>query len=161
MPINARNHPLMAAAGYLFDKGSVSAPGADKRITDESLIEKIEGRLHNVQYMAHAMDIFDTASSNVPPDRQGSLQFAHLMKQEGELVWHGYIYSALRRFQRQQRNDALRAGLGMLFAVESGIIAGRDAVLALAPDYIQMHDMRNDDGGKDLERQRQLPETTA
>ena len=161
MPIDAENHPLMAAAGYVFDKGRVSAPGAETHIRDETLIEKIEGRLNNVEYMAHAMDIFDIASSNVPPNRQGGLQFAHLMKQEGELVWHGYIYAALRRFQRQNRDDALRAGIAMLFAVENGIIAGRDAVLALAPDFIQMHDLRNDDGGKALERQHQLPEPTA
>lgn len=161
MLINAENYPLMAAAGYLFDKGSVGAPGTNKRITDEALIDKIEGRLNNVQYMAHAMDIFDTASSNVPPNRQGGLQFAHLMRQEDDLVWHGYIYAALRRFQRQNKNDALRAGIAMLFAVENGIVAGRDAVLALAPDFIQMHDLRNDDGGKALERQRQLTETTA
>ena len=161
MQITAESHPLMAAAGYVFDKGRVSAPGGETHVRDTDMIETIEGRLNNVQYMAHAMDIFDTASSNVPPNRQGSLQFAHLMRQEGELVWHGYIYAALRRFQRQGRYDALRAGLAMLFAVEKGVIAGRDAVLALAPDYIQMHDLRDDDGGKALERQRQLPDQTA
>ena len=160
MQITAESHPLMAAAGYVFDKGRVSAPGAETHIKDRDLIHKIEGRLHNVQYMAHAMDIFDIASSNVPPNRQGSFQFAYLMKQEDEYVWHGYIYAALRRFQRQGRNDALRAGLGMLLAVENGIIAGRDAVLALALDYVQMHDIRDDDGGKALERQRQLPDPT-
>ena len=95
MPIEADDHPLMTAAGYVFDKGRVSAPGAETHIRDESLVDKIEGRLNNVQYMAHAMDIFDIASSNVPPNGQGSLQFAHLMKQDGELVSVSYTHLTL------------------------------------------------------------------
>tara|TARA_B100000929_G_scaffold130776_1_gene103529 strand:+ start:1790 stop:2278 length:489 start_codon:yes stop_codon:yes gene_type:complete len=158
--LTALGYPRLAEAGYEFDGKNVKAPGACQGdvIRDPDLLDKLEGRLSNVDYMAHAIDIFDTARSNVPGTPAGNEQFAHLMRREN-LVWHGLLYVALRRFQREGRNDALRAGLAMLISTERGIIAGRDAVQAMAPDLVQMQDIRDDDGGKQLERQAQLPAT--
>lgn len=158
MNANAHSYPRLAAAGYVFKNGEVSAPGENGTIKDYSLLTKMEGRLSNIAYMAHAIDIFDTAQSNVAPNKDGTQQFAHLMNYERDLFWTGYIYVALRRFQREERNDLLRTGIGLLLAYEQGIMSGRDAVQALAPNLVQMHDMRVDDGGKEIERQRQLPE---
>lgn len=156
--LTAHGYPRLAEAGYEFDGKNVKAPDACQGdvIRDPELLDKLEGRLSNVDYMAHAMDIFDIAQSNVPGTNAGNQQFAHLMSRE-HFVWHGLLYVALRRFQREGRQDALRAGLAMLISTEQGIIAGRDAVQAMAPDLVQMQDTRDDDGGKQLERQAQLP----
>ena len=48
--ITADAYPLMAAAGYVFTEGRVSAPGAaaGDHITDERTLTNIEGRLDNI-----------------------------------------------------------------------------------------------------------------
>jgi hypothetical protein len=158
--ITADAYPLMAAAGYVFTEGRVSAPGAaaGDHITDERTLTNIEGRLDNIAYMARAIDLYVEGRSDAEPNLDGTKQFMHLIDDASGFAMRGWLYVALRRFQRMGRLDALRAGLGMLFAAEKGIMSTRDAVQALAPDLVQMHDTRDDEGGKALDRQRQLPE---
>lgn len=159
MNIKASDYPRLEAAGYEFLEGRVQAPGAGpgNNIREKAFLDQLEGRLSNIAYMAHAIDIFDTASSCVARNPAGGQQFAHLMNPKRDLVWTGFLYVALRRFEREGRLDLLRAGLGLLIAVEKGIASGRDAVQAMAHDLVQLHDIRDDDGGKAIERQNQLP----
>ncbi|MAM39529.1 MAG: hypothetical protein CL949_13740 [Erythrobacter sp.] len=153
----AAEYPRMAAAGYLFTNTTAYAPGSDKvgHIRKEQTLDRLEGRLCNVEYMAHAMDIFDTGASVLPLNREGRRQFDYFVNGRGKAIL-GLLYVALRRFQRENRRDALRAGLAMLVASEDGIISVRDAVNAMAPDLIQMLDGFDDEREKALTRAAQI-----
>ena len=141
-------YPRLAEAGYEYTDRGVMAPGANKPITDPELLDKLEGRLDNIEYMAKAIDIFDTGASDVAGTQSGQNQFDHLINTP-HLVLTGYLYVALRRFQRCNRPEALRAGLAMLLTAELGLVGEKDLVASMAPDLVQKEDIREDD----LERQ--------
>lgn len=143
-------HPLMLANGYEISGESQSLrAGTGGGSIQDDIADRLEGRLSNVRYMAHAMDIFDTGQSHEPYDHSGSRQFDHLMSKPG-LQWTGYLYVAIRRAQRERRLLDVQRGLALLLAMEQGIIEGRAAVSAAAPELTLMEDMRADEGEKPL-----------
>ncbi len=147
-PYSADKFPLLAAAGFTFTKEGALAPGGDEPIRRLATLEKLEGRLANVRYMAAAMDEFDIGSTDQPNDANGRRQFEHLMNPSFPDRWTGYIYVAMRRFQRDGELAKLSLMLGMLVAYEDKLVSGRALLDTIAIDLVQMADLRDDDGEK-------------
>ncbi|AXK43797.1 hypothetical protein [Erythrobacter aureus] len=150
-PYRADKFPLLAAAGFTFSKDGALAPGGDEPIRRTATLDKLEGRLANVRYMAAAMDEFDIGSTDQPTDVNGRRQFEHLMSESFPDRWTGYIYVAMRRFQRDGEFTKLALMLGMLIAYEDKLISGRALLESIALDLVQMADLRDDDGEKGRE----------
>ncbi len=149
-------YPLMHAAGYLFENGAAYAPGSYRQAPVRRSLRDVEGRLHNLSYMAAAIDLFDIQSTDLAPNWNGSRQFDYFMNSGEQANFMGYLYVALRRLQRSGNLAGLRAGLALLFAEEDGIITLRDAVSAIAPDLIQKHEAFDNGDEKALTRAYQI-----
>ena len=152
----SNEYPLMHAAGYLFENGAAYAPGPHRQTRVRRSLWDVEGRLHNLAYMAAAIDLFDLRSTDLAPNWNGARQFDFFMNGDEKANFMGYLYVALRRLQRAGNLAGLRAGLALLFAEEDGIITLRDAVSAIAPDLIQKHDYFDDGKEKALTRASQI-----
>lgn len=152
-----KDFPLLIKAGYVVTDTAIVLPNTNLKIENHDLATHMEGRLHNAIYMGAAIDFFDGIFDDFDlgnPDEtkniRGTKQFAHLMNHHD--VWLGYLYVALRRFQRNGENARLRALLPLIFAHEEKKVSGRDVLETFAPDLVQKEDIRYDNSEKEQAR---------
>jgi hypothetical protein len=124
------NYPLLSDAGFNFPQANLT----------NKQIESMEGRLNNVQIMAHAMDIFDKGKSNIVENKLGSKTFFSLMSC-GETAMLGCVYVAMRRFQRENKLAELRATLTLLIMAENGVLAFADILQTVSPEVLELYNV--------------------
>lgn len=132
-----RIYPRMVAAGYLFSEdGEAKTPSSKPNATiwDERLLANIEGRLENLQYMSHAMDMFDITESREHENTQGTRQFQHLLEKS---TWVALVYVVMRRHQRNYNKEGLRAVMAILLSCEKGIASEKDALNIIGSDLLE------------------------
>lgn len=92
-------------------------------------IEKMIGRIANIEYMAAAID--EHQGNETGPlstkDKDGKEQFLYLLS-EKNFKDEGRFYIILRKYHKKKDYARLRAGLTLLLAIESGVISYDDAV---------------------------------
>ena len=127
----------MTATGYLFSEdGEARAPEskANATIWDERILANIEGRLDNLQQMAHAIDIFDVNESRERENIQGTRQFQNLLEKS---TWVALIYVVMRRQQRSYNKEGLRAVMAILISCERGIASEKDVLNIIGSDLFE------------------------
>lgn len=87
-------------AGYL----SPIHTNEDDPIRSEELLNKLNGRLSNVAYMAKRIDEDDGVSNPAESGHKGSLQYRHLQQ---KAPTDAKTYKVMRRLQRENNNKAL------------------------------------------------------
>jgi hypothetical protein len=91
-------------------------------------VEKMIGRIRNVEYMAAAIDQHEGDETIVlsDEDKYGREQFLYLLSDK-DMKDQGRFYIILRKFYKTRDLPRLRAGLQLLLGIESGIISYQDA----------------------------------
>jgi len=108
--------------GYSQTKLIVSSPihgNNDKPIVDVKLLEKMDGRLSNVAYMASEIDSMDGLNGLVEQNKDGALQYNHLLS---KMPVTAKIYQALRRLQRDGKYGGVYLLLIMLLQYEDNVL---------------------------------------